>query len=196
MLFSGGVFRGVFLMGVVNALNELGLRPDLTEVLQQPFGPGGVFFGLGLAGLGGLVAAVAMSVPGRESLARAGLLTSLFGMAVAAGLGTLLILRSPLIEAGTSLGTDLNCLTIACAVALLPSLGIMAFAGRAAPLRPLVLVLAAAAGTAALGAVTAQASCPSLDPGHLMLGHILAPAVGALVLAVPLLVALRRQPQG
>jgi predicted acylesterase/phospholipase RssA len=28
-LFSGGVFRGVFQVGVVNALNEAGLRPDL-----------------------------------------------------------------------------------------------------------------------------------------------------------------------
>jgi predicted acylesterase/phospholipase RssA len=29
LVFSGGVFRGVFLMGVVNALNELGLQPDV-----------------------------------------------------------------------------------------------------------------------------------------------------------------------
>jgi len=30
LLFSGGVFRGVYLVGVVNALNELGLQPDLV----------------------------------------------------------------------------------------------------------------------------------------------------------------------
>jgi len=29
LLFSGGVFRGVFQIGVVNALNEVGLQPDL-----------------------------------------------------------------------------------------------------------------------------------------------------------------------
>lgn len=29
LLFAGGVFRGVYLMGVVNALSEIGLRPDL-----------------------------------------------------------------------------------------------------------------------------------------------------------------------
>ena len=30
MLFSGGVFRGVYQMGVLNALNLLGLRPDVV----------------------------------------------------------------------------------------------------------------------------------------------------------------------
>jgi len=30
LVFSGGVFRGVFLVGVVNALNELSLRPNLV----------------------------------------------------------------------------------------------------------------------------------------------------------------------
>jgi predicted acylesterase/phospholipase RssA len=30
LLFSGGVFRGVFQMGVANALNELGIKPDLV----------------------------------------------------------------------------------------------------------------------------------------------------------------------
>jgi predicted acylesterase/phospholipase RssA len=29
LVFSGGVFRGVFLMGVLNALNELGIEPDV-----------------------------------------------------------------------------------------------------------------------------------------------------------------------
>ena len=29
LLFSGGVFRGVYLVGVVNALKELGIRPDI-----------------------------------------------------------------------------------------------------------------------------------------------------------------------
>jgi predicted acylesterase/phospholipase RssA len=30
LLFSGGVFRGVFQIGVVNALNELGIKPDIV----------------------------------------------------------------------------------------------------------------------------------------------------------------------
>jgi len=30
LLFSGGVFRGVFQIGVLNALNEVGIRPDLV----------------------------------------------------------------------------------------------------------------------------------------------------------------------
>jgi hypothetical protein len=66
------------------------------------------------------------------------------------------------------------------------------FAGRAAPFRPVVLVLAAAAGTAALGAITAQASCHHWEMRHLLVGHALAPAVGVLLLTLPLLVALKR----
>ncbi len=64
--------------------------------------------------------------------------------------------------------------------------------GRAAPYRPIVLVLAAAAGTAALGAITAEASCPHPEMRHLLVAHALAPVVGVLLLTLPLLVALRR----
>lgn len=88
--------------------------------------------------------------------------------------------------------SDLHCLLVACAVGLLPALGVVAFAGRAAPHRPLVLAVAAAAGAVALGTVAAQASCPYADLRHLLMGHALAPALGALLLVLPLLVALHR----
>jgi len=124
--------------------------------------------------------------------ARRGILWAGAGMVLAAGAGSLLFLESPIPWHGGGWSADLDCLTVAVAVGVLPAVGIVAFAGRAAPFRPFVLVVAAAASAAALGTVAAQASCPMADLRHLLVGHVLAPAAGALVLSTPLLVVLRR----
>jgi hypothetical protein len=84
----------------------------------------------------------------------------------------------------------------ALAIGLAPGLAIAWFAGRAAPFRPLTLALAAAAGAAALGGSVATATCSSDEAMHLLVGHALVPALGAFVLALPLLVALRRSERG
>lgn len=169
-----------------------GLRPDLLDALLASRGTFLVFGALALSGLGGILAALAMSVPGRDAAAGVGLVLGVGGLVAAAGLGTLLLLWNPhpltaWVEAG-----DLGCLGVACGIAVIPAAGIVWFVGRAAPYRPLVAVLAAAAGMAALGAVAAQASCPYAEPRHLLVGHVLAPAVGAVLLTLPLLAALRR----
>jgi hypothetical protein len=169
-----------------------GLRPDFLETLLAARAANAVFGVLALSGLGGIVAALALGVPGREWLARAGLGLGLLGLALAAGLGTLLVLWSPHPLHGLFQAGDLSCLGVACGVALIPAAGVVWFVGRAAPYRPLVAVLAAAAGMAALGAAAAQASCPYADPRHLLVGHVLAPALGAILLTLPLLLALRR----
>jgi len=76
--------------------------------------------------------------------------------------------------------------------AFLPASAAVAYAGSAAPHRPLVAAVAAAAGTAALGAVLAEASCPLSTPVHLPLGHVTAPAAAVVLLTIPLLIVLRR----
>lgn len=169
-----------------------GLRPDFLEMLLHMRGIGLIFAGLGLTGIGGGVAALALGIPGREAAARAGFAAAGVGMAAAAGIGTLLFLQNPIFDSPVPLRADLVCLAIALAVGLLPGIGIAMFGARAAPHRPLVLVLAAAAAMAALGGATAQATCPANDIRHLMLGHVIAPGVGALLLTLPLLHALRR----
>ena len=183
-----GLWLAVACVGFV----VMGKMPDVMGNLLQPGGTSIVFGGLVLAGLGGLVASLAMSVPGREATTRTALWIAMLGMGVAAGMGSVLFLRSPGSPIPHDGMTDLFCLSLAVGVSLLPALGIAGFAGRATPVRPLVLAVAGAAATAALGAVSAQATCSYKDPRHLMLGHVLAPAVGALLLSVPLLVALRR----
>ncbi|MCP5057187.1 MAG: DUF1109 domain-containing protein [bacterium] len=182
------------LWGLVAAVGVVvfGSRPDLAEAWLGQGGVAFVFAGLGLAGIAGLVAAVALGVPGRERLVSWMVLTAGAGMVLAAAGGSLLFLESPMPWRGGGWSADLNCLAVAVAVGILPALGVVAFAGRAAPFRPLVLVVAAAASAAALGTVVAQASCPMADLRHLLMGHVLAPAAGALVLSTPLLIALRR----
>jgi hypothetical protein len=173
-------------------LGVLGMRPDLAHAMIGVPGVAIVFTGLGLAGLGGVIAALALGVPGRERLARVALVLAVLGMVSAAGVGTLLVAISPVADAGVSWSGDFACLAVAVLVGLLPAVGVVWFAGRALPFRPVIAVLAAAAGTAALGAITAQASCPHSEMRHLLVAHALAPAFGVLLLTLPLLVALRR----
>ncbi len=183
---------GVWALAAVAGVVALGVAPDFFDMLLHDVGTALVFSGLGLTGLGGLVAVLAAGVPGRETAVKVGFTAAALGMAAAAGTGTLLLLQSPLLEPPVSATHHLACLARAAMVAVVPALSIMWFAGRAAPHRPLVLVLAAGASMAALGAVTAQASCYLDDVRHLMIGHIAAPVLLAVVLSLPLLVALRR----
>jgi len=185
---------GVLLLWAAIALAGVMLRGvavDLLPLSGPRVSAAAVFAGLALTGLGGVLAAFGLAVPGRERLGRAGLVTALVGLAVAAGLGTILAWQS-VAPPPAPAASDLGCLGIGLALGFLPAVAAVLLAGRAAPHRPLVVVLAAAAGTAALGAVAAQASCPSLDLRHLILGHVLAPAAAAALLTLPLLVALRR----
>lgn len=172
-----------------------GFRPDGLTALYSSGSVVFVVAALAVVGGAGLVASLAAAVPGRERLAWGALLTGLLSAAAAAGFGTFLVVAVPGHEPGAPVAAHFSCLTRACGVGLVPALVVAIFAARAAPYRPLVIVLGAAAGAAALGAVAAQATCPFGDPVHLMLGHILAPVAGALVLTLPLLVAMRRLPR-
>jgi hypothetical protein len=178
-------------LGVIGVAVK-GLAPTFWETLAMPVSAGGIFAALFVAGVGGVIAALALAVPGRESLARAGFAVGAGGVLLAAGVGIALLMRSPLVEWRTPDLQDVVCLALALAVGLAPALALGWFAGRAAPFRPLVIALAAGAGAAALGGSVAQATCPASDPWHLLFGHVLVPAAGAFVFTLPLLVAIQR----
>jgi hypothetical protein len=182
-------------IGVVDVALK-GLAPTFWQTLEMPVSAGGIFAGLLLAGVGGVLAALALAVPGRERLARAAFALGAAGMAIAAGVGFALVARSPLAEWRWPVGHDWPCLFTALTVGLVPALALGWFGGRAAPFRPLAIALAAAAGSAALGGSVSQATCAADDPMHLMLGHVIAPAVGAFALTLPLLIAIRRSERG
>ena len=193
-----GALAGVLIVWAVVALASWvwsGLRPGGLPSMYSQASVAFVSAALAAVGGAGLVASLAASVPGRERLAWGAFLLGLASAAMAAGLGTFLVLASPGHGPGAPGAAHVSCLLRACGVGLLPALGVAVFAARAAPYRPLVIVLGAAAGAAALGAVAAQATCPFGDPIHLLLGHVLAPVAGAVVLTLPLLLAMRRLPK-
>jgi hypothetical protein len=151
-----------------------------------------IYAGLGGSGVAGVVAALAASIPGREALCRNALGAAAGALALAAGVATAVLWDSPLVNAPAPGATALRCLALACAVAALPAMAVTFFGAWTRTFRPLVVVLAAAAGTTALGGIAAKTSCPYGDLQHLMLGHLLAPVAGALLLTLPLVLTLHR----
>lgn len=170
-----------------------GLRADLPSMLRSSMGFSVIVVGLALVALGGVVAALATSVPGREPAARAGLIMGLVGVGLTTVVGSIFLLRGPAAFAPEpSYLADVNCLSVSCLLSLPPAIGVLAFISRAAPHRLLLTVLAAVTGTVALGALAVHLSCPCVGARHLILGHALAPAMGAMILTVPFHAALRR----
>ncbi len=175
------------------ALEVRGPRADLLDALARSPGFAAILVGLTLVGLGGVVAALASSVPGRERAARAGVAAGLLGVLLAGGVGAVLLLSGTLpLGPIASWSTDLECLTLSLLLALPPALGALAFLVRGAPYRPLLAVLAAATGAVAAGALVVHLSCPCSDARHLILAHALAPVAGGLLLTVPFRAALRQ----
>ncbi len=178
---------GIWLGVAAFTLAWKGVKPEMWGALLLPIGPGGVVLGLLLAGAGGLVASLALALPGREAAARAGRRLAIAGVLLACLVGGLVLTAGP---RGPS-ALDAPCLVAALAIALAPALAAAWFAGRAAPFHPLSIALAAATATGALGGAVAQVTCPVHELGHLLWGHAIAPALGLVVLTIPLLIALR-----
>ena len=174
------------------ALSLRGLSASLSDPARMMGGFGAVLAGLSLVGAGGLVAALATAVPGREPTARAASGVLGFGLIVALGLGALLLRGDPSAAVPPNLRSDLACLVLASVVALLPSLGALIYVVRAAPPRPVPMLWGIGLGCVGLGAFTAQLSCPDPALRHLLVSHALAPAIGSVVFLVPLWLGYRR----
>ena len=180
-------------LAVLVAVLARGFRPDLLQVI----GSSGAFMvilaGLGLIGVGGVLAALASSVPGREPAVRMGLGLGLVGVLLATGVGGLLVLW----EAGSEtlicpFTNDLACFGMACLVALPPALGALTFVSRGSAFRPLLAVLTCVAGAVGLGALLVHLTCAEPNPRHIILSHTLAPLLAVVVLGLPFRLALKR----
>lgn len=151
----------------------------------------GLLLGLSFAAVGGLVAALAHAVPGREHLAAIGAIALLGGVALALTSGALALWlgaapqRAPLAAAA-------GCSARAVALGIVPAVLACGFAARAFERRPGRGAALACLGGVALGAVAVQLTCGGGDPRHLLVGHALAPIGAALLLAVPCAALLSR----
>lgn len=194
----GGVLGVLALWGVVTlgALTMNGVSPTFASPGGLATGFGAVLVGLGLVGTGGLVAALASAVPGREATARGASALLAFGLLLALGLGAWLLSGDPAAATASSASTDVRCLVFAFVFAALPSAGAVLYVARAAPARPTLPLCAVGLGCVALGAFTAQIGCPATSMRHVLVAHALAPLFGAVMLFVPLRLAFRRLRHG
>lgn len=183
---------GLWLAVSLAAVVARGVTANLSDPERMLGGFGAVLAGLALVGLGGVCAALASAVPGREGVARAGAGVLLVGWLVALGLGGHLLRGDPSSAGPAPLASDVACLTFATIVSLLPAAGALAWVVRAAPPRPGATLAVVGVGCVALGAFTTQLGCPNLALRHLLVAHALAPVLGAALLWLPLWWGFRR----
>lgn len=181
--------------GSIGLLALHGVRSDVVAA-ELSVGFVAVLGGLALMAFGGLLATLGASVPGRETVARAGGLGLLAGLVLAAGSGFTLFAQAssvgPISADWTWVG--FRCLGRAAALAVLPAVVLGRFTNAAAPRRPLAALAAAAGGALAFGSFTVHLSCASEDAGHVLAFHALAPVIGGVILwlALRLLLTPRR----
>jgi hypothetical protein len=150
-----------------------------------------------LLAAGALGFALGASVPGREVLARVGAIAVGLALVAIAGIGCERLLQWPGLA---SLAPDWVRATFACgagsiAPALLPALVLSRFSARAAPRHAARVLVVGAAAPIAILTWPGILGCGYPDELHHVTAHLLAPALGALVLALlvlPVVLAARR----
>jgi len=180
-------------VSLVVGLVVLGTRPHLLDAATHHPVFAVIALALPLVALGGLAAALAGSVPGREPEARIASLLMALGALAALGGGALLAFSGS--QASSGLGpVDVLWACASSGVVLgVPAAAVgIAFVLRGWPAHPLGALVAAAVGATALGTFAVHISCQQLGAGHLIVGHFLLPAGLALALALPLRALIRR----
>ena len=176
----------VFAVAVVMNLLWVGLTLAPSAAWQRPS------FLILLAGLaatasGSLLAAAAGAIPGREVAVRAGRGLAVLG-AVAATLGGVLgvvLADGAVASLPFPWGATAMCASRAGALGTVPAAMLCIYLARAFERRPGLGSVFVCVGAVALGSAVVHASCPSQEGLHLFLGHWVAPAGLALVLALP-----------
>ena len=187
------VVLGVGAAAAAAGVAYLGANPDLADVAQGYPGFVAIWVGLLLVAVGGVVAALAGAVPGREPEARAAFGVTALGAGVAVGLGGILVLNGPeaAVPAAPAWASGL-CASLAALLSLPAAAVGLGFVLRGAPGRPLASLVAAASGALALGSFANHMHCVQLDAAHLLMGHALGPLLAAALLAVPVWWVVRR----
>lgn len=164
----------------------LGANPELLAVASRYPSFGVIFAGLLVVAVGGVTAALAGAVPGRELEARVAFAVTAVGALTAVGVGGVMALLGPAsaLTPAPAFAAGL-CASMAALLSLPAGAVACGFVLRGAPGRPLACLAAAAAGVVALGAFANHMACRQHDALHLLVGHALAPLFGALLLAAP-----------
>ena len=162
-----------------------GLRSDLGEVVAHGVRFNAVGIGLLGVGLGGVIAALAQVVPGRESTARKAVFVVLVASALVIGISSLLhfAFEEAVVESQPG---PLGCFLISCGLSIVPLAVLAVVARRGVMQHPFIVAICAALGGVGLGAFVVHLCCGVDAFLHVFFGHAAAPFFGALLL-VPLL---------
>ena len=177
----------LFVAGVAVAL--LGLR---TNVLASPPLVGGVA-GFLMLGVGGLVAALGASVPGRRDLSRMGLAGIALALAIWA-VSSIAALGGEVVGPFDSMwfSAIFTCLGLASSIGFIPAVALLAFVIGAFPYRPALAGGIGAASMVAFGAGAVHLTCAHEGVFHVTLGHVIAPLLGGALFGAALVVFRRR----
>ncbi|MEX2205754.1 MAG: hypothetical protein WEF50_05950 [Myxococcota bacterium] len=153
-----------------------------------------------LLALGALAFALGACVPGRERLVRSGSIVLAVALAAIAWIG---LARLEVWLGADALGLGWLGRTLACSLgsiapAAIPALLLARFAARAAPRRVTRVLLLGSAASLALLTPPGILGCGYPDELHHALGHLLTPALGAvllLALALPVYLSARPKPE-
>lgn len=152
----------------------------------------GVLAGLVLAASGGVTAALAGAIPGRERPERLGAATLVLGLGFALASAAIALISRPG-ATDFSASAYLACIGHAALLGVVPLAVLCVFLARALASRPWRGACAAALGGLALGGLAVHVSCTAGGGAlHLLLGHALGPTLVALSLALPAALLIRR----
>ncbi len=171
-----------------------GLRSDLAGVVANGVRFNAVGIGLLGVGLGGVIAALAQVVPGRESTARKAVFVVLVASVLVIGISSLLhfAFEEAVVEPQSG---PLGCFLISCGLSIVPLAVLAVVARRGVMHHPFIVATCAAMGGVALGAFVVHLCCGTDAFLHVFLGHAAAPFFGALLLAPLLRFSLRGKPE-
>ncbi len=168
---AGGVAALRVLLGGAPLIDMTPLRAAIAVCLL------GIF-------AGGLTYGLASSIPGRQSVQRAGM-----GL-LCAGLGLGLLSVFGMVLTGKGMGSvslawlppTLACLSSASFFALMPAAAVAAFVLRAAPFRPSLSLAIGIGGAVGLGAALVHVNCSGKDALHVLVSHVGAPLLVGLLM--------------
>ena len=164
-------------MGIAALAGPGALKHDL-----RPVDAVGAAAHLALAA-GALAYALAACVPGRERARRAAARVAAGGAAGTALAAAWLLFGPAPWAAGPGLASGaVVCTLEALWPALPPALLLTAFAARGAPHRPGRVLLAGAVAALGFGTLPGHLGCPDSAAAHTLLGHLLAPLSGGLLI--------------
>lgn len=176
------------------SVSRAGVRGDWWQLVTGDASYAAALLGISICGLAATLAALAGALPGREAV--------FWRSGVAAGLGLAFAVIAAIVSLAMhgnfagSLHDDWGCLRSVLQLSPLPIAAVLFAASRGWVARPGLTAIAALTGATGAGAVAIHLACELGGARHILLGHVLAPVLLALVASVPAAMLLRRLARG